>query len=228
MKKRRPPDHRYRAVRGAAAPPEHALEAALWHVLHGLDADPNVESAWEIFSEEAERETLNAFMMAQATDEDVRIALDIAPAVTQAYRHLFFDYGAFRDRLHVLSFIRKYKEGHYGTPKGAQLLKDAYINGVPHLMWLYAPSYAAGLDPSELQRQVMIDAYFMGRAQRMFAVGSPESKAAKSYMDTALKIAAVLSKRGDTSGAAALLIKLRHRDMTESIENTRPEDMPLH
>lgn len=226
--RRRNPDYRARAVLRAPEPPEHALEAAFWRVAHKLqDLDAHVQWAWEIYEEVHEREVMQAFLLSGATDADVQQVLRVPANVTQAYRHLFFDVGAFRDELHLLSWVRKYEEDKRGTQQGALLLKKAMMEGVNGLKWIYARS-SVTIDAADIQRQVMTDAYFRGQAHRMYAVGTDEAKAAKGFMDMALKVANTLTKKPDVTGINALLIRLRHREMTTPIEEVRPDDAPLH
>ena len=226
------PDFRYREVRAAKEMPEHMLEASLWHIVLGNvdNSDNNTRYAWEIFSEMHEREILNAFLVAGATNDEIYIALRVPLDVIDAYRHLFFDVTAFRDELHLLSWVRNYEENEEGTRHGTQLLKQAFESGVPGLLWLYCRKTAEilNVDAEDVQRRVMIDAFFRGRANRLFPLASDEAKAAKGYMDMAVKVALVLSKKVNTTGLNDLLIKLRHRDMTSSVEDIRPEDAPLH
>lgn len=224
------PDQRYRATRLAKTAPKDPTELALWKIFQQKPSDPNVEWAWSVFEEVYEREVLNAFLLAGATDEQIWTTLRVPNAVVQAYRYLFFDTQAFRDELHILSWIRKYEEGHYGTPQGVQLLKDALMRGVPGLIWNYCRDSTLTLDPEHVQRQAMVDAYFLGRTCRVLTPGSTEARAAKSYMDTALQLASTIIRqhKKDNTNDAALIIKLMHREMTSSIEDVHPEDVPLH
>jgi hypothetical protein len=204
------------------------IEAAFWRLTRGKPADDShVEWAYDIYREVTEREILQAFILAKATDAEVYETLRVPVPVTQVYRHLFFDADAFRDELQILSWIRLYEENNEGTAHGTQLLKMALMLGVKGLRWLYGrdSSYA---EPAEIQRQVMTDAYFRGQAHRMYAINSPEAKAAMNMLNTALKVASQLSKKTDNTGIKALAIRLRHREMTTSIEEVRPDDAPLH
>lgn len=226
--RKRSPDHRARAVLRAAQTPEHALEAAFWRIAHKLDdRDEHVEWAWDIFQETTEREVMQAFVLAGATDADVQEVLRIPPQVTQAYRHLFFDVRAFRDELHLMSWVRNYATERHGTENGQELLQKALMEGVNGVRWWFgrAPVH---VDPTDIQRQVMTDAYFRGKSHRLYGVKTAEAKAAKGFMDMALKQANALTKKPDTSGIGALLIRLRHREMTTPIEEVRPDDAPLH
>lgn len=224
--RRRNPDARGLDAINAPEPPENRFEAALWRLAHREgDPDKIVAWAWEIYSELSEREVLQAFVLARASDEEVFEILKVPPPVTQAYRHLFFDVGMFRDELHLLSWIDHYESGKIGSQKGGALLRKALMGGVPALRWIYGRGDAAP-DPMEVQRQVMTDAYYRGQAHRMYDLGSNEMKAAFNLLNTSAKIAATFTKRGDTSGIGALAIKLRHREMTSGVDEA--EDTPLH
>lgn len=226
--KRHNPDHRAKEIKRAPSPPQSSIEAAFWRMTRKQAADdPHVEWAYDIYREIGEREVLQAFLLAKATDAEIHEILRVPVPVSQVYRHLFFDVDAFRDELHILSWIRLYEEEHDGTAHGTQLLKTALMLGVKGLRWLYSRD-SAYAEPAEIQRQVMTDAYFRGQAHRMYAINSAEAKAAMNMLNTALKVATQLSKKTDNTGIKALAIRLRHREMTASIEEVRPEDAPLH
>ena len=226
--KRRNPDYTSRAVLHAPNPPEHILEAALWNIAHNVQPfDPHVLWAYEIHAEVAEREVLQAFLITRASDVEINAVLRVPVLVLQAYRHLFFNLDAFRDELHILSWIRAYEEGRRGTEHGAQLLRHARMMGFKGLQWIYNHTEVV-VEPGDVQRQVMTDAFFRGQSHRMYAINSDEAKAALALSKTALTVANTLSKKPDTQGVNALAIKLRHREMTTPVEEVRPDDVPLH
>jgi hypothetical protein len=221
----RNPSHRYRAVRDATEPPEHPYERALWELLHDQAGDDHVARALEAYAGDTEREIMQAWLIANATDAQVKEHLRIPEEVTRAYRHLFFDTTVFRDELDVLRWVREYKPS--GTAEfGEGLLKNAVMQGVDFLGWLFGRRVAA-LDPETVQKQIMADAYFRGRMNRFHPLTSREAQLSHTFMATAFKASQVLSA-GSPPDINQLVIKLRYRDLTEPVDAVVKDEDILH
>ncbi len=226
--RRRNPDYRARLVLRAETAAVHPLENALFQIVHkNAPFDEMVSWAYDIYTEQHEREIMQAFLLAEATDADIYQRLRIPPPVTQAYRYLFFDLTLFRDELHILTWVKSYEDGKQGTAYGAQLLRDAMTYGVKRLHWLFGRGEVE-VEAEVVQRRVMADTFFRGQAQRMYKIDSEEAKAAHALSKTALGAAVALNNKVDNSGVNALAIRLLHREMTTPVEEERPEDVPLH
>jgi len=224
---RRSPDWRLRAVKSATKPPEDALERALYSLLKTKETDNEpVAYAAEIYTRESEREIMQAWLLAGATDGQIQENLSVPQDATQAYRELFFDVTAFRDRLDMLSWVGDYHKVHGGTPYGARLLQTAMTRGVDTLRWLFGPNNA-DVDPNLVLQNAMSDAYYRGKSNRDYALSSKEAGMAHNFMNTAVKIATQLSKEKPPD-ANALVIKLRYRDMTESVEGVADKADLMH
>ncbi len=219
----RRPDHRYFSTKRAKEIPEHPLELALWHALNNKITDKHVARALELYSAD-EAVILYAWLVAEASDEQIKDALGISEETTQAYRHLFFDRHEFRDRLDLIRWVREYSEEN--PDQGVDILQNALVMGVPYLMWVYSKGEIA-LDPDTVKRQVMADAYFRGRSNRMHAMTSKEAQTAHQYMATAFKASQVLGEKsqGDMN---QILIKLRYRDMTETVAEAAKDGEIIH
>ena len=221
----RNPDRCLRTVAAAKAPPSDSLETALFDVLkNGTTSNDLVAYAYEVYGKETEREILQAWLIAGATDAQLFEHLSIPVDVTRVYRVLFFDVDVFRDRLDMLSWVSEYAKELGGTAYGARLLQTAVTRGVDTLRWLFGAG-AGELDPQQVLQQAMSDAYYRGKSNRDYALSSKETAMAHTFMNTAVKIASQLDKK-KAPDANALLIKLRYRDMTESVE-TLPEKQNL-
>jgi len=225
--RRRRPDWRLLAVKSATEPPKDALELALYDLLRTniIDNEP-VAYAAEVYGRESEREILQAWLLAGATDDQVFESLGVPCQVTQAYRELFFDVTAFRDRLDMLSWVSDYTKVHGGSPYGTRLLQTAMTRGVDTLRWLFGPNNA-DVDPNMVLQHAMSDAYYRGKSNRDYALHSKEAGMAHNFMNTAVKIAGQLSKEKPPD-ANALVIKLRYRDMTESVEGVADKADLMH
>lgn len=231
----RNPAHRYTALHAAvhaavqpdALVPEHPLELALWNLLRQQAAtDDAVEYAHEIFTGTTEREIMQAWLLANATDVDIFQWLRVPEAVTRAYRFLFFDCHVFRDELNVLRWVREYETHQNGTPYGAKLLQTALHGGVDQLAWLFGRGTAV-VDPNRVVNTVMTDAFFRSRAHRGASIASEEVRAAHGFMNTAFKAATAAGNRS-APDAGKLLINLRFREMTEPVAEIAQQVEILH
>lgn len=226
--KRRRPEHRFLAVSRCKQEPAEPLEAALWHLMCGETTTmQSVEWAFDIYKEQREREILQACLVARASEVEISNVLRVPPEVTRAFRHLFFDIEAFRDELHLLTWIDDYAIGREGTAYGAQLLRTAVTAGFDGLRWMFGRGKTT-IDAQDVLQRVMTDAYFRGAINNGQGVDSGQAKAAHSLLKTAAGIAANLSRRAPAKGVNDVLFKLLHRDDTTPITDVRPEDQPLH
>jgi hypothetical protein len=222
----RNPTHRYRAVKDAAEAPEHPFEGALWNLLHDQAGDNHVAYALELFAGDTENEIMQAWLLANATDAQVKQYLRIPEEVTRAYRHLFFDIAAFRDELDILRWTREFKPSG-SAAYGEGLLQNAVMFGVDYLVWLFFRGESS-VAPETVQKQIMADAYFRGRMNRFHPLTSREAQLSHTFMATAFKVSQALSD-GTPPDISQLVIKLRFRDQTESIDEVvKHEDVPLH
>jgi hypothetical protein len=219
------PSHRYRAVKDAAEAPEHPVEGALWNLLHDQAGDNRVAYALEIYAGDTEHEVLDAWLIANATDAQVKQYLRIPEDVTRAYRHLFFDLAAFRDELDVLRWTREYKPSG-SAAYGEGLLQNAVMFGVDYLVWLFFRGQSS-LDPETVNKQIMADAYFRGRMNRFHPLTSREAQLSHTFMATAFKVSQALSA-GTPPDINQLVIKLRYRELTEPIDEVVKHEDVLH
>jgi hypothetical protein len=223
MTKRRP-DQRYLTVKDSPKAPRDALERALWKILHRRGSDPTVTYALEIYSDEFQREVLQAWLLARADNAQIQTHLRVPPEVTDAYRPLFFDVERFRDELDLLSWVNDYEQKQQGTPYGVQLLKTAITGGADALSWLFGRG-AFVVKPEKVSQQVMTDAFFRGQANRGHSLSSKEAAAAHSFYLTAFKVAQPLIPKGDANAAPEFHFKLMQRDLTAPVDSLPPGDI---
>lgn len=187
------------------------------------NTNDHVLRALELFTD-SERDIMQAWLVAGATDVQIKDAIGLAEETTQAYRHLFFDMTVFRDQLDLIKWVRQYTEEN--EEANTAVLQNALVMGVPYLTWVYSRGEIE-IDPDVVKRQVMADAYFRGRTNRMHSMTSKEAQIAHQYMSTAFKASQVLGEKsqGDMN---QILIKLRYRDMTETVTEAAADEEILH
>ncbi len=221
------PDARYRAVKSlvktGGVRPIDDLDRALYDFLATGLLDGVVDYACDIHESEFRREILQAWIAANATSQQIHDCLRTPVDVINAYRHLFFNIGVFRDDLDLFDWVHEYN----GTDYGKTLLMQAVSTGVQGLMWQFNRG-DANIDPKGVLRQIMTDAHFRAAAGRMGAVGSAEAAAALRHMTVAMSAANALVKNDTGNLLADLFIKLQHRELTTSIAEEPAEDQPLH
>lgn len=222
---RRDPAHRYRVVKSAISAPTHAVEAALYEHRRSPGARIPASYAEEIYLDAYEREVMQAWIASGADDAYIEQVLEVPAAVTQAYRHLFFDMGVFRDRLDLLSWVRAYQQAPEASKEGAALLQMAVMRGPTVLAWIYGKG-AVDVDTTEVLKHAMADAFFRGQSSREYALSSKEASAAQALMSNAVKIASVLDKK-KPSDVNALALKLKYREMTTTANHAQQDGEEL-
>ena len=219
----RNPDFRFRAVQEAVKrkiTPIDARERALYLLLTNGGNDETIAYAHELYQSEYQREVLQAWIAAGATSADIETNLRVPSAVSDAYRWLFFDLTAFRDRLALLEWVNTYR----GTPFGKTVLQQAVMTGLKGLQWQFNLGDVK-VDPKAVIQQAMTDSFYRSRAGRLAGITSAEAEAAHKHMKTAVSAATTLAKSDTGNLLSELLIKLQHRDLTTSIHEEQPENI---
>lgn len=230
MRTRRPDKRSYtikqRHSAGLSPEGHNIVDAAYYEYLRAGHTDnAAVMHACEIAANEYETEILNAFMLAGATNEQLETHFRIPPDVSTAYRHLFFDPSHFRDELDVYSWVREQEQGRLVSPHAVGLLKQALSTGVDGLLWVYS-RVKNPVDPTAVIQDVLMHAYMRAKQHRAADIKSTAAKEAHTHMGTAMKAAGMLIQHAASAtatngnGVSELLIKLGHRELTTSIDDT--------
>lgn len=217
MRREVSPDDRYRAALRAPAEPVNPHEAALWRLLRQGVATDAIVRVVDAYEDEFERELLQAWIIAGATDEDLNSRLGVALEMIAPYRHLCCNPLVFRDKLELLRWVR----GYQGTREGRMLLERAMhldgVEAVAHLCGL-----PTNLDAAHVNEQVMRETYFRGVGTlRSSNIASAEAAAAHAHLKTATAAALATQKRGAPNLKEALL-KLKNRDLTYKVDEIVP------
>lgn len=221
---RREPDHRARAVATSRTPPDHVFEAALWHSLRGIDPGDIVGRAIELHASEA-RECLRGWLLACANDDDISERTRVPTETLKAYRHLFFDVTVFRDHFDLIAWAKGLANDPRNTTEGLQYVRWAVMYGIEAVAYL--SGVPVFIDARRVQEQTMIDGHFKGLMGRDAALDSPVAKEALKHQQLAVSQAAVLAKASPPS-ARDFAVKLKHREMTQSIEVVDKTTEVLH
>lgn len=223
MRHERLPDERFRAALRVTDEPANPYEAALWRFnTHGVPDDAIVRVV-DAYEDTFERELLQAWIIAGATDDDISTRLGMSREMLTPYRHLCCNVFAFRDKLELMRWARLYQ----GTREGRLLLEKAiHMDGVEAIAHLCG--MPSRLDPNHVHEQAMRETYFRGVSTfRGSSISSPDALAAHQLLKTALVAAAATQKRS-APNIADTLLKLKHREMTFQAEDVVPAGEILH
>ncbi|HET6494036.1 MAG TPA: hypothetical protein VFH61_01570, partial [Thermoleophilia bacterium] len=217
MRREREPDDRYHAALRAAQEPAQPFEAALWRLKNQGQGDDVIVRLVDAYEDPFERELLQAWILAGATDEDISTRLGAWGDILTPYRHLCCNVFTFRDRLEMLRWVHRYE----GTREGKLLLTRAvHFDGVEALAHLCG--LTSNLSPSHVNEQAMRETYFRSMGtMRSTSISSAENQAVHQMIKTAMTAAAASQKSGAPNINEALL-KLKHREMTFHVEDVMP------
>lgn len=225
MRRERLPDEGYRALLKLGMPPTDPADAAVWNYIILQHAHPVAERVVDLYQSDFEREQLQAWIVAGADDERINRDLRIPIAVLQTFRRLCCNVANFRDRLEMLRWVNQYG----GTRQGKLLLEKAvHFHGVEALAHLHG--LPSNLDPSEVHKQTMREAYFRGiSTARATRLGTPEAVAANAALKTAAASALALGGGDDASLTDVIAkLKLKFREDTLAADAAVPREEILH
>lgn len=222
---RREPDERYRVTMAAQAEPAHPHEKLLWRCARGLEQSEVMARAIEIYADNYERERLQPWILATEDDRDIAARNGTHVDMIEMYRHLCFNPSVFRDRFEKLRWVNNYERRAGATPEGAMYLRKAVLHGVEAIAHLMGAPVK--LEPARVLEQSMQDTHFRSLALRDSRITSAEASAAHQLVKTAVGVAEQLG-RVKPPDIGDVLLKLKHRELTQPIEVVNAAGEILH
>lgn len=225
MRHERRPDDRYRATLRVGEEPAQPFEAALWRWKRHQEPNDVIIRVADAYEDEFERELLQAWIFAGASDQNMCDRLGIPLDVLAPYRHLCCNVLAFRDKLEMMRWVRRYEGSHQGKLMLDRAIHLDGVEAVAHLCGL-----PTALDPQRVHEQTMRETYFRGVATlRNSNISSADASAAHLMLKTAAVEADAAQRRG-APNLGETLLKLKHRDYTVNFgaENAMPPGEILH
>jgi hypothetical protein len=202
-----------RCVRSRDERPEGALDSDLYDLLvAGKTLNHAVRDAYDLYKVPEHRAAMDAFTLADATPELVRLALHIPESVTKTYRYLFMDVQAFRNKLERITYAQQYPGDAYTK----EMMRSAITAGLDHLLWAFGASQI-DVDSRTVIRQTMAEAYYRGMAHRGQSISSAQAKEAHRWWGTAVKNAELLERvdpRAEKQALEEIRIALEKHDDT--------------
>lgn len=212
---RREPDERLHATMRADAQPDHPIEATLWRCVRQQETSEPLARALEIYGDMFERERLQPWIMAGATDETIAGRTGLHVDTVKIFRHLCFNLEMFRDLLDKQRWVNFYETRPGTTREGSLFLKKALLHGVEAIA--HVMGAPVELEPGHVLDQTMRDTFFRGLAIRDGKLTSAEVTAAHGLLKTATALAHEQAKVRPP-GVGDILLRIKHRDMTQPIE----------
>lgn len=208
---KRAPDHRYLAIKKCATSgeePDGRIESALLGLLSGKKAPEAVERAYDVYKQSYKREVMEAFLLVNASADEVEVALKVPPIVTETYAHLFFDPEVFEDELDKLNYAHTYGRDEFGS----QLKKFAVDLGKESLLVrMSRGSYVVGA--TNVQESIRSTAFLMAQLAKVNPAKSDTAKEALRWAQLALK-AASEDETQDQGNVDRVLMELEAKDET--------------
>lgn len=199
----------------------HALERAL---RGEEDAPTEVMYALDIYLDRYQKEVLEAFMVARASDVEIKDILEIPEEVCDVYRRLFFDETVFRNRLDLISYVASYDGNDAGFGKA---LKTVAVKiGLEPLKASFKPGYF--VNPMTAVQESMTQSYLLSKAAMDHPIDSPKAREARQWA------AMMISNINATANAAGLsdggnrnlLIKLELMNYDHAVATAADDALP--
>lgn len=222
---RREPDERFHVTVAAQLEPAHPIEAKLWRCSRGLETDEHIARALEIYNDIFERERLQPWILAGAESTDISERIGVHVDMVEAYRHLFFNMGMFRDLLEKQRWVAIYEQRAGATREGALYLQKALLHGVEAVAHVMGAK--SKLEPGDVLDGAMRDFYFRGLAVRNAKLTSAEATAARGLLKDAVGLAQEQAKVRPP-GVNDILIRIKNRDDTKPLSVVQADTEILH
>lgn len=168
------------------ATPEGPLEIGLANLLAGKEAPAEVVYAHSIYEDPYKSEVIEAFLLAEATPEQIERVVRVPKAVTDAYKHLFFNRAGFQDELDVEAYVQNYDDSTKELKWGKELKQAALVLGVEYLVYRFSRK-PEDLDLASALKNMIASAYSLTYAAKLNPLNSNSTKEARLWMATATK-----------------------------------------
>ena len=176
-------DHRALELQSGRAP-ENEAEIRYSALLKGEPCtNEAVNYAIEVYEDDYKREVLEAFLLAQATNDDVESVLRVPADVTRAYRQLFWDAGVFKDELDIEAYAQTYGDNDYGK----EIKVCAITLGLGYLRYRFSRGQHSEISLLDALQNMIETSYVLCQATRLNPMDSNASKEARQWMSMVVK-----------------------------------------
>lgn len=227
-----PPDHVYQRALGrvkakAKAASSDPMVNALERLLLGDDAVPNeIAYAYRLFSDNYQREVMEAFLIAGAQPSVLEEIFDIPKPVTEAFATLFFDVSVFVNRLELESYVRYYAEDEEEGDWARALKQSALEQGLEYLRVSFGRDRVA-VDPKAVVDDMLRQSFMFMKVASMHPLDSQKAKEARQWTGTlmdAMKNQYDMLQGRDTSNEG-LLVRLEMVQYDDETPTISPSDI---
>lgn len=167
----------------------HPDEIALYQLVTKKDtALAAVADAYEIYISDEFRHSLNALLLANATDEQICPVLEVSQMTIRAYRYLFFDRSVFRHVFDIRAYVRE-------LPIRTDW-KTLYVEGIERGTEALLNRFRVGtrpqVEPRKVLEELMNDQFDRSKAHRGMNLTEEVAKQALNWGRAAVSTAQIL------------------------------------
>jgi hypothetical protein len=221
------PDHIALALTEGAAP-TGPLEEGLAALLSDKPAPADVIYARDIYEDPYKSEVLEAFLLAEATPEQIADVVRVPAPVTVAYKHLFFDRNVFKDELDVESYVQGYPDDTKEHKWGKELKSCALVLGLEYLTFRFSHKEAE-IDLAGSLKNIVSGSYMLAKAARINPLDSNSSREARQWAATAMKAVEIYARvrpvMEDTTDEFAVALESIERATNEAKSGIKRDEI---
>ncbi|RLC86818.1 MAG: hypothetical protein DRJ03_07625 [Chloroflexi bacterium] len=225
------PDRKWRKVLRAIEekkPPTDLMLNRVYEVMCGTVENANISGAIGLLQEPMVRDRLVAYFLSGATTKEIGDSLWISMEILEIFEDLYVNKQEFRHKLEIHLFAQEYVKNsdsedceewiRLGLEVGPTALVFKHLHGHEDLP----------VDSRMITREIIQQAFHLGRLARANSVTSATSKEAFKWMGAAARIATTYDKLGMDDGSedeAIAAIKQRKMTNTPAEANIQLDDV---
>ena len=195
----------------------HPDEIALYQLLLKNDsALPSVNDAYGIYQSDEFRHSLNALLLANASDDVISPVLEIALATLRSYRYLFFDRSVFRHVFDIRTYVRELPI----DTNTKSLYVEAIERGVDSLLNRFRVGTRPQVEPRKVLEELMNDQFDRSKAHRGLNLTEEVAKQALQWSRAATGTAQILlanSPKSEKSAMEEVRMHLSTKEHTQTL-----------
>jgi len=210
--------------------PKDPYVAQVYDVVIGNTQDEEIVYALDLVRVPEHKETLQAFFLGGASDQDVCDALDITVTVVEHVHKLVMDENQFRNKLERFTYAKDLVEAEdVLTERGADYIRMSMLHGPDILaQHFHLGNEEIKVDVKKLVGHFIETAYYLSANARGNSITSETVKQSRLWMLDILKYAEAHSELQSMGNATSdALLAIEERKATVSVEELglNPDDI---
>lgn len=225
------PDRKWRKLLKSIednVPPADLGLAHIYAVINGTDTDENVEYALDLIREPLVRDRVVAYLLSGATMPEISSSLWIPIEILDLFQDLVVNRQEFRHKLELHMYAQRYIE-EIGSEGCDEWIRLGLEVGPTALIFKHIHGHEdLPVDSRMITREVIQQAFHIGKIARANPIGSTATKEAFKWMGAAARFASTYDKQGMDDGTETEAIaSIERRKMTNTPDEVdiAPEDI---